>query len=94
MAILFVRVIVLLLATGAGIALGPAVGISAPWPFLGAGGLAVGLLALSLELGVRRVPMERLFVGALGGLFGLILAQALGTLFTALLQRAESAEVR
>jgi uncharacterized protein YacL len=88
MAILFIRVIVLVLAGGAGIALGPLVGISAPWPFLGAGGLLVGLLALLLELAVRRVAIERLFVGALGGLFGLILAQALGTPVAALAPRA------
>ena len=88
MAILFVRVIVLVLAAGAGIALGATLGISIPWPFLAASGVAVGLLALLLELWVRRVPMERIFMGALGGLFGLVLAQAVGTLLTALVPRA------
>jgi uncharacterized protein YacL len=90
MAIIFVRAIVLALAAGAGIVLGATLGISIPWLLLAAGGVVLGLLALLLELGVRRVPMERIFIGALGGLFGLILAQAGGTLLTALVPRAGS----
>ncbi|MEK7878646.1 MAG: twitching motility protein PilT, partial [candidate division NC10 bacterium] len=88
MAIVLVRVVVLALAGGAGIALGAALEAPIPWPLLAAGGIVVGLLALLLEWGVRRIPMDRLFFGALGGLFGLVLAQAVGPLLATLIPRA------
>jgi len=87
MGMIVVRVIVLALAAYSGLVLGSALGISSPWPLLAAGGVAVGLLALLVELGIRRVPMARIFVGALGGLSGLVLALALGPLTSALLPR-------
>ena len=91
MGIIVVRVIMLALAACSGIALGSALGISSPWPLAAAGGVALGLAALLLELGIRRVPLARVFVGALGGLFGLVLALALGPLASAVLPRAGSA---
>jgi uncharacterized protein YacL len=88
MTIVLVRVVVLALAAGAGIAVGMTLGSPIPWPLLAAGGVVVGLLALLLERGARRIPMDRLFFGALGGLFGLVLAQAVGPLLAALIPRA------
>jgi uncharacterized protein YacL len=91
MVIIFVRVLVVGLTAVAGIALGTTLGTPVPWPLPAAGGIAVGLLALLLERGVRRIPMERIFMGAIGGLFGLVLALALGPLATAVVPRAGAA---
>ena len=88
MVIILVRGVVLALAAGAGIALGAALEAPVSRPLLAAGGIVVGLLALLLEWGVRRIPMDRLFLGAFGGLFGLVLAQAVGPLLVALIPRA------
>jgi uncharacterized protein YacL len=80
--LLIVRFVVLAAATGAGLALGPSLGIAAPNVWLGAAGLLVGLLAVLLERQARRVPVDRLFWGATGGIlgvgFGLGLGSALG----------------
>jgi uncharacterized protein YacL len=80
--LILVRVIVLGTATAAGLAFGPALGLAAPNVWLGAAGLLVGVLAVLLEWQARRVPVDRLFWGATGGIlgvgFGLGLGSALG----------------
>src|SRR5215831_4875167 len=82
MGLMLVRVIVLGVATAAGFALGPTLGIPAGNAWLGAAGLLVGVLVVLLEWQARRVPVDRLFWGATGGIlgvgFGLGLGSALG----------------
>src|SRR5262245_27000093 len=82
MGIIVVRLVVLATATGAGLALGPPLGLSNENVWLGAAGFLVGVLAVLLEWQARRVPVDRLFWGATGGLlgvgFGLGLGSALG----------------
>lgn len=79
MGIIIVRTIILAVAASAGVALGPALGIRTTSPWLAAAGLGVGLLAVLLEWQARRVPVERLFWGAAGGLVGLVFGLGLGT---------------
>jgi uncharacterized protein YacL len=82
MGIVIVRSLVLAAATAAGFALGPPLGLSGRYVWMGAAGLLVGVLAVLLEWHARRVPVDRLFWGATGGLlgvgFGLGLGSALG----------------
>src|SRR6266545_2163713 len=84
MAMIVVRLIVLAAATAAGLAFGPSLGLSNRNVWLGAAGLLAGALAVLLEWQARRVPVDRLFWGAVGGIlgvaFGLGLGSALGAI--------------
>src|SRR4029077_20924124 len=77
--IAIVRLLVLAAATGAGLALGPSVGIPAWNPWLGAAGLLLGLLVVVLERQARRVPVDRLFWGATGAILGMVLGLGMGS---------------
>ncbi len=83
MTIIIARLIILLLAAGGGVAVGDALGIRAPWPSLALAGLAVGVGVLLVERGVQRVPIERIFWGGLGALFGLVVGLILGAVLEA-----------
>ncbi len=82
MGIIVVRLVVLATAAAAGLGLGPSLGLSYWNLWLGAAGLLVGVLAVLFEWQARRIPVDRLFWGATGGLigvgFGLGLGSALG----------------
>jgi uncharacterized protein YacL len=80
MGIVIARFIILIAATAAGIALGPALDIH--WPkvvWLGAAGTLAGVLAVLLEWQARRIPVERIFWGATGGILGVLLGLGLGS---------------
>ncbi|HET7875220.1 MAG TPA: PIN domain-containing protein [Methylomirabilota bacterium] len=80
MGIVIARFIILLAATAAGFALGPALEIR--WPkvlWLGAAGTLAGVLAVLLEWQARRIPVERIFWGATGGVLGVLLGLGLGS---------------
>jgi len=79
MAIIVVRLIVLAAAAAAGLELGPSLGLSDRNIWLGAAGLLVGVLVVLLEWQARRVPVERLFWGAVGGILGVAFGLGLGT---------------
>ncbi len=79
MGIIIVRLIMLAVATAAGLALGPPLGLSDRNVWLGAAGLLVGILAVLLEWRARRVPVDRLFWGAAGGILGVAFGLGLGT---------------
>jgi uncharacterized protein YacL len=79
MAIIVVRVIVLAAATLAGLALGPALGVTDGKPWLAGAGLLMGVLAVLLEWQARRVPVDRLFWGAAGGILGVGMGLGLGS---------------
>ncbi len=83
MTIIIARLIILLLAAAGGVALGDALGVGGPWPTLAVAGFAVGVGALFLERAFQRVPIERLFWGGLGALFGLGLGLILGAVLEA-----------
>lgn len=83
MTIVIVRVILLILVGAAGVALGPVFGGAMPWPLSALWGLLVGALVLLLEWLVGRLPVERLFWGALGGLAGLGAGFGVGAALTA-----------
>src|SRR3970040_560702 len=78
MTIIIARLVILLLSSGGGVAVGHALGLASAWPFLALAGLAVGLGVLLAEQGFQRVPIERIFWGGLGALFGLVLGLILG----------------
>ena len=84
MTIIIARVILLVLAAAAAVGLGPSFGAAEPWPLLVLWGLLAGGLVLLLEWGVGRLPVERLFWGAVGGLAGLGAGLGVGTALTAL----------
>jgi uncharacterized protein YacL len=86
--IAIVRLLVLAAATGAGLALGPSVGLPAGNPWLGAAGLLLGLLVVVLERQAGRVPVDRLFWGATGALLGMMLGLGLGAALGAVLPGA------
>ena len=79
MGVIIVRLIVLATATGAGFGLGPSLGFPAPNAWLGGAGFLVGILAVVLEWQARRVPVDRLFWGATGGILGVAFGLGLGT---------------
>ena len=74
-----VRVIVLAAATAAGVALGPSLGVTHGKVWLGGAGFLLGVLAVVLEWQARRVPVDRLFWGATGGILGVAFGLGLGT---------------
>jgi uncharacterized protein YacL len=76
---IIVRLIVLATATAAGFALGPSLGVPARSGWLGGAGFLVGVLAVVLEWQARRVPVDRLFWGATGGILGVAFGLGLGT---------------
>ena len=86
--LIVVRFIVLATATGAGLALGPSIGVRATSLWLGAAGLLVGILVVALEWEARRVPVDRLFWGATGGILGVALGLGLGTALGAVIPSA------
>jgi len=88
MTIVIARLLVLAVATGAGLALGPAVGVPEPSPWLAGAGLLAGILAVILEWRGRQVPVERLFWGATGGVVGVLLGLGLGSAFGAVVPGA------
>src|SRR2546426_370811 len=71
MAIIIVRIVMLGAATAAGMAFGPALGIPATNWWLAGAGFLFGVLAVLLEWQARRIPVDRLFWGAMGGIVGL-----------------------
>jgi len=79
MGIVIVRLIVLGVASAAGFALAPSLGLPGASLWLGAAGLLVGVLAVLLEHRARRVPVDRLFWGAVGGLLGVGFGLGIGS---------------
>jgi len=79
MGIVIVRVFMLAAATGAGMAFGPPLGIHATNWWLAGAGFLFGVLAVLLEWQARRIPVDRIFWGAMGGIVGLGLGLGLGT---------------
>src|SRR4026209_1910382 len=72
--ILIVRVLVLTAATAAGFALAHGLGLHAPSNlFLAGAGFLAGVLVVLLECQARRVPLDRLFWGAIGAMLGIVL---------------------
>jgi uncharacterized protein YacL len=90
MGIVVVRVIVLAAATLAGLALGPAIGIPDGKAWLAGAGLLMGVLAVLLEWQARRVPVDRLFWGATGGIAGVGMGLGLGSAVGAVVPGAGS----
>src|SRR6266508_2044980 len=78
MGIVIVRLFMLGAATGAGMAFGPPLGIYANNWWLGGAGFLFGVLAVLLEWQARRIPVDRIFWGAMGGIVGLGLGTAMG----------------
>ena len=77
MGIVVLRLTVLAVAMGGGIALGPRLGVKGVW--LALAGLGLGLLAVVLEGQARRAPVDQLFWGAAGGTVGVSLGFGLGS---------------
>jgi uncharacterized protein YacL len=77
--IVIVRCIVLAVAAGAGWGLGPALGVTENQWYLAGAGLLMGVLAVVLEWQARRVPVDRLFWGATGGILGVSIGLGLGS---------------
>ncbi len=73
------RVVFLALVGYGGFLLADSLTLPLPWPVWAFGGvlsgIAAGLAVLALEQAARHVPLARLFVGALGALVGVFLAQ-------------------
>jgi uncharacterized protein YacL len=88
MGLIVVRVLVLAVAAAAGGALGPALGLPGSRGWFAGVGLALGFLAVLLEWRARRIPVDRLFWGAVGGIVGLALGLGLGTVLGAVLPPA------
>ena len=77
--VIIVRLLVLAAATAAGLGLGPSLGITQNKWWLGGAGFLMGVLAVVLEWQARRVPVDRLFWGATGGILGVTFGLGLGT---------------
>ncbi len=85
MGLMIARLLFLGLTASGGIVLGRALGLPVSQPVLGGAGLAIGLLILLVEEGLRRVSLQRIVLVALGTGVGLIAAQVLGGTFLAFL---------
>jgi uncharacterized protein YacL len=83
-----VRLIVLASATAAGFGLGPSLGITQHKAWLGGAGFLLGMLAVVLEWQARRVPVDKLFWGAAGGILGIGFGLGLGTALGAMVPGA------
>jgi uncharacterized protein YacL len=79
MGIIIVRIFMLATAAAAGLAFGPPLGLHAPTWWLAGAGFLFGVLAVLLEWQARRIPVDRIFWGTLGGIVGLGLGLGLGT---------------
>src|SRR5215468_1453542 len=79
MGIIIVRIVMLAAAAGAGMAFGPSLGFHATSWWLGGAGFLFGVLAVLLEWQARKIPVDRIFWGSLGGIIGLGLGLGLGT---------------
>src|SRR5258706_5384628 len=78
--LLIVRTLVLMAATAAGFALAHALALHSPNNFFLAGaGFLAGVLVVLLEWQARRIPVDRLFLGATGAMLGVVLRLGLGT---------------
>jgi uncharacterized protein YacL len=88
MTLIIARLCVLAVATGAGVALGPALGLKAQSHWLGLAGFLCGVLAVVLEWQGRRVPVDRLFWGAAGGIAGVALGLGVGSALGAVVPEA------
>jgi uncharacterized protein YacL len=84
MGIIIVRIFMLAAAAGAGLAFGPSLGFPATNWWLGGAGLLFGVLAVLLEWQARRIPVDRIFWGSIGGIVGLGLGLGLGTAMSAI----------
>jgi uncharacterized protein YacL len=78
-ALTIVRLVVLAVATAAGFGLGPSLGITQNRVWLAGAGFLLGVLVVVLEWQARRVPVDRLFWGAAGGIAGVGFGLGLGT---------------
>jgi uncharacterized protein YacL len=88
MSLIIARLCVLAVATGAGVALAPALGIKWATHWLGLAGFLCGVLAVVLEWQGRRVPVDRLFWGAAGGIAGVALGLGVGSALGAVVPEA------
>src|SRR4029450_13192861 len=88
MSLIIARLCVLAVATGAGVALAPALGIQWATHWLGLAGFLFGVLAVVLEWQGRRVPVDRLFWGAAGGIAGVALGLGVGSALGAVVPEA------
>lgn len=88
MGTLIVRLLVLASATAAGFGLGPSLGITQNKAGLGGAGFLLGVLAVVLEWQARRVPVDKLFWGAAGGILGIGFGLGLGTALGAMVPGA------
>jgi len=79
MGIIIVRIFMLAAAAGAGLAFGPSLGIHATNYWLAGAGFLFGVLAVLLEWQARKIPVDRIFWGSMGGILGLGLGLGLGT---------------
>src|SRR5258706_12928319 len=93
--LLIVRMLVLMAATAAGFALAHALNLHSPNNFfLGGAGFLAGVLVVLLEWQARRIPGDRLFLGATGAMLGGVLGLGLGTAVGAGVGRAGGARPR
>src|SRR3990172_10350584 len=76
--IIVLRLLFLCLTIYGGIAIGLAMGLTAPWWLLASGGGLVGLIFLGVEVGLRRVPLDLLFWSGCGLMAGLSIGQLAG----------------
>jgi uncharacterized protein YacL len=74
-AILITRVVFVSLVAYGGVLLGGSLEVDVPWVVWALGGAVAGIAVIALEQAARVVSMPRLFVGALGALGGVLLAQ-------------------
>jgi len=79
MGIVIVRIFMLAAAAGAGLAFGPSLGFHATNYWLAGAGFLFGVLAVLLEWQARKIPVDRIFWGSMGGILGLGLGLGLGT---------------
>ncbi len=90
----FARVIFVTLVGYGGYLLAESLNPPGPWLAWALGAILAGVLAgfavLELEHAARQVPLPRLFVGALGALAGLLLAQLLGPALVVVLPAVDS----